>query len=106
MGAELLALPAPLDLGAALKELHRRRGVRRLLVEGGGTLNGSLHEAGLIDQVEVHLGPLVIGGAGAPGPVMGRGAGSLAEAAKMEIVRYEAAGGGLRLVALPPGEAE
>jgi len=104
LGAELLSLPAPLDLAAALGELWRRRGVRRLLVEGGGILNGSLHDAGLIDQVEVHLGPLVIGGAGAPGPVMGRGAVGIADAGPMEIVKCEAAGGGYRLVALPRRE--
>ena len=103
-GVELIALTRPLDLAGALGELHRRRGVRRLLVEGGGILNGSLHDAGLIDQVEVHLGPLLIGGEGAPSPLKGRGAATIAEAGAMEIVRQEAVGSGVRLVALPAGK--
>jgi diaminohydroxyphosphoribosylaminopyrimidine deaminase/5-amino-6-(5-phosphoribosylamino)uracil reductase len=51
------------DLEAALADL-RRRGVRRLLVEGGGVLLGALLARGLADQVAAITAPLVLGGRG------------------------------------------
>lgn len=54
---------------AALAE----RDLRHVLVEGGGTLLGAWLDAGAVDAVCVHLAPLLIGGAGAPGPLGGVG---------------------------------
>lgn len=45
---------AVLDLG--------RRGARRILCEGGPTLNASLFEAGLVDDVFVTIAPKLVGG--------------------------------------------
>jgi 2,5-diamino-6-(ribosylamino)-4(3H)-pyrimidinone 5'-phosphate reductase len=42
------------------------RGVKRLMVEGGATLNWSLIEAGLVDELYVYIGALLIGGSEAP----------------------------------------
>lgn len=56
-----------------LLELMYQRGVRRLMVEGGGTLNWSLIEQGLVDEICVFVGPMVIGGRDAPTLVDGRG---------------------------------
>jgi len=44
----------------ALEEL-RLKGIRRLLVEGGGTLIGSLISAGLVDEVRVTIAPRILG---------------------------------------------
>lgn len=41
-------------------------GVRRLMVEGGGTLNFELLRLGLVDEVQMYVAPLVFGGAAAP----------------------------------------
>jgi 2,5-diamino-6-(ribosylamino)-4(3H)-pyrimidinone 5'-phosphate reductase len=41
-------------------------GVRRVLVEGGGTLNFELLRLGLVDEVHVFVAPVVLGGASAP----------------------------------------
>nr|WP_287262125.1 2,5-diamino-6-(ribosylamino)-4(3H)-pyrimidinone 5'-phosphate reductase [Methanothrix sp.] len=60
------------DLRELLEMLYRR-GVRRLMVEGGGTLNWSLIEQGLVDEICVFVGPMVIGGQDAPTLVDGRG---------------------------------
>ena len=40
--------------------------MRRVLVEGGGTLNFELLRLGLVDELQVFVAPLVFGGATAP----------------------------------------
>ncbi|MGB9902478.1 2,5-diamino-6-(ribosylamino)-4(3H)-pyrimidinone 5'-phosphate reductase [Methanothrix sp.] len=60
------------DLRELLEMLYQR-GVRRLMVEGGGTLNWSLIEQELVDEICVFVGPMVIGGRDAPTLVDGRG---------------------------------
>jgi 2,5-diamino-6-(ribosylamino)-4(3H)-pyrimidinone 5'-phosphate reductase len=65
-GAERVALPAALDrLDAA--------GVDRLMVEGGGELIAGLFAAGLVDELTLFVGSLVIGGREAPTLVDGEG---------------------------------
>ena len=55
-----------LDLALVLDILNRELGVKRLLVEGGGTTNGSFLRAGLIDEINLILCPAVDGTKGAP----------------------------------------
>ncbi len=43
------------------------------MVEGGATLNWSLIEEGLVDEMYVYIGPLIIGGDRAPTLVDGLG---------------------------------
>jgi riboflavin biosynthesis pyrimidine reductase len=51
----------PLDLPAALAELHERFAVRTLLCEGGPHLNAQLLAAGLVDELFLCLSPLLAG---------------------------------------------
>ena len=44
-----------------------RDGVIQLMVEGGPTLAGAFHEAGLVDRYVFHVAPVVAGDANAPG---------------------------------------
>ncbi len=60
------------DLVELFEFLHRH-GVRRLMVEGGGTLIWSLFSRGLVDEVQTFVGNMVIGGSDAPTPVDGEG---------------------------------
>ena len=46
-----------IDLAAMLETLNRAFGIKRLLLEGGGTVNGSFLAAGLVDEVNVLIGP-------------------------------------------------
>jgi riboflavin biosynthesis pyrimidine reductase len=55
-----------LDLALLLDILHHELGVKRLLVEGGGGVNGSFLRAGLIDELNLILNPVVDGARGAP----------------------------------------
>jgi diaminohydroxyphosphoribosylaminopyrimidine deaminase / 5-amino-6-(5-phosphoribosylamino)uracil reductase len=50
-------------LDAVLSELGRR-GVTRLLVEGGATVHAAFLDHGLADRLEVFTGPIVLGAAG------------------------------------------
>ena len=62
-GAELLSLPGPggkVDLAALIEELGRR-GINELHVEAGHKLNGSLLQAGLVDELLVYLAPMLLG---------------------------------------------
>ena len=67
-GAEVIFVPrrrAKFDLLAVLKDLFQR-GVYRLLVEGGSTLLGSLLAERLVDRLDVHLAPVILGSDGIP----------------------------------------
>jgi len=55
-----------LDLAVTLEILNRELGVKRLLLEGGGGTNGAFLRAGLIDEVNLILCPVVDGAKGAP----------------------------------------
>lgn len=50
------------DLRAALEELSARHGVRVVRVDSGGTLNGVLLRAGLVDEVSLLIYPSLVGG--------------------------------------------
>jgi riboflavin-specific deaminase-like protein len=51
-----------LQLGAALRELKERFGVRTLLCEGGPHLNSELLDGGLVDELFLSLAPKLAGG--------------------------------------------
>jgi riboflavin biosynthesis pyrimidine reductase len=55
-----------LDLALALEILNHELGIKRLLVEGGGTANGAFLRAGLIDEISLIIFPTVDGAKGAP----------------------------------------
>lgn len=54
------------DIGAVLNELARR-GVTRLLVEGGPSVHASLLDRGFADRLEIFRAPVVIGASGRSG---------------------------------------
>ncbi len=60
------------DLLQALHTL-KERGVNRLMVEGGATLNFELLRLGLVDEVTAYLAPMIFGGESAPTLAAGSG---------------------------------
>jgi 2,5-diamino-6-(ribosylamino)-4(3H)-pyrimidinone 5'-phosphate reductase len=62
-----------MDLPLLMNALYEEFGVRRLLVEGGGTVHRSMIAAGLYDELHLILCPFVVGGASSITPVQ-RGA--------------------------------
>lgn len=63
---------ARVDLPEVLETLHRL-GVRRLLVEGGGTIIAEFFRLGLVDELTIYIAPRVFGGESAPTPADGPG---------------------------------
>ncbi|NEC32087.1 dihydrofolate reductase family protein [Streptomyces rubrogriseus] len=66
IGADVVSLGPGLDWHAALEYLHDRRGVRRLMVEGGGTVHTQLLQQELADELQLVLAPLLVGDPAAP----------------------------------------
>lgn len=73
------------SLSELLAEL-KNRGIERLMVEGGATLNWSLISEGLVDEIYVYIGNMIIGGKNAPTLVDGVG---LKEPMKLELLSVE-----------------
>jgi len=85
-GCEPVAVPAGpggVSLEAVLGDLGRR-GMSRVLVEGGARVLGSFFAAGLVDRVMVFVSPKILGGAKGLEPVTGPDARTLAEAIRVE----------------------
>jgi riboflavin biosynthesis pyrimidine reductase len=55
-----------LDLKRVLQKLRALFGIKRVRIDGGGTVNGSFLEAGLIDELSLIVAPLVDGTIGSP----------------------------------------
>lgn len=72
LGTVVVVGETAVDLAELLTILYRY-GVRRLMVEGGGTLIWSLISQGLVDEVYTYVGSLIIGGKDAPTPADGEG---------------------------------
>jgi 5-amino-6-(5-phosphoribosylamino)uracil reductase len=74
--ARVEVVPLDPDGRVDVAEVVRRLlllGVRHLLLEGGGELNFSMLEAGLVDEVYITVCPFLFGGRTAPTPVDGAG---------------------------------
>lgn len=75
VGVEVLILPSKnqrVDLNELMKKLGEM-GIDSILLEGGGTLNYSALETGIVDKVNYFIAPKIIGGILAKTPVEGNG---------------------------------
>ena len=87
-----------LNLPAALRWLKKKRGVTRLLCEGGGELNAALFQAGLVKEIHLTVCPFIFGGRSAPTLANGAGLRHLARAARWQLRSSKRAGAELFLV--------
>jgi 2,5-diamino-6-(ribosylamino)-4(3H)-pyrimidinone 5'-phosphate reductase len=62
----LLAGGRDVDLALALEKIGERFGVRTLMLEGGGRINGAMLRAGLIDEVSLLVAAVADGRVGTP----------------------------------------
>ncbi len=85
-----------LDLSWVLSELSRR-GIRQILVEGGGTVLWSFLRQGLVDVLFVYVGPLVVGGAQTPTLASGQGVASASEVVRLNVRNVSRLGPGVLL---------
>ena len=85
-GCRVWVLPARdghVDLDVLMERLGAAD-IDSVLLEGGGTLNWSALEAGIVQKVQAYIAPKLFGGAEAPSPVMGRGAALPAQAVRLK----------------------
>jgi riboflavin-specific deaminase-like protein len=87
-----------IDFRAALSWLREKWGVKRLLCEGGGELNGALFRAGLVDELHLTVCPDIFGGREAPTIADGLGALRLAGATALVLKSMKRVGDELFLV--------
>jgi diaminohydroxyphosphoribosylaminopyrimidine deaminase/5-amino-6-(5-phosphoribosylamino)uracil reductase len=106
-GAKLRAHPGGLielrthDLHLALGELFER-GIRRVYVEGGPTLESALIAAGLVDEYAIYLAPALLGGDKlAVGEI---GASSMPDIHRLDIRTLEQLGTDILITARPAGQ--
>lgn len=103
-GAEVVTVAEEnggLALAHVLDDLHRR-GVARVLVEGGAQVHGSLIREGLVDQVSAFVAPRILGGREAVPAVRGTGIASAEAACVLEEVRWRKVGDDLLMEGYVP----
>jgi diaminohydroxyphosphoribosylaminopyrimidine deaminase/5-amino-6-(5-phosphoribosylamino)uracil reductase len=84
------------DLGPILDDLGAR-GVLQLLVEGGATVAGAFHRAGLVDAYVLYLAPALFGGDDSAGLFSGAGAATMADVWRGRITRVTPVGDDIRV---------
>lgn len=102
-GAEVLQLPEAdghVDLAALLRELGRR-GALSVLFEGGGVVLGSLFDRRLVNRVHAVIAPIIIGAAGAPSAVAGRGVERMAQAPRLRDIEVTRLGEDVLIEGVP-----
>ncbi|MFA5384570.1 MAG: bifunctional diaminohydroxyphosphoribosylaminopyrimidine deaminase/5-amino-6-(5-phosphoribosylamino)uracil reductase RibD [Eubacteriales bacterium] len=88
MGAEVLVVPGDrprVDLKRLMADLAGRE-ITSVMIEGGGEINASALESGLVDKVIWFIAPKIVGGRLSPGPVGGRGIAMMADAGQIENI--------------------
>lgn len=103
LGVQVIHVP-PAERGRRLHLLQawrelRKRGLRRVMVEGGGGMVAQLLAWGCVDQVLAFVAPKIIGGELAPTPVGGEGRPFMAEAIPLQEMSWETSGEDLALSA-------
>ena len=84
------------DLGAVLDELGGK-GILQLLVEGGASVAGAFHRAGLVDRYVVYLAPVLFGGEDGRGLFAGSGAATIDDVWRGRILSVTRLGDDLRI---------
>ncbi len=74
-----------INFGVAMRWLRNIWGVKRLLCEGGGSLNDAMFRAGLVDELHLTICPKIFGGRRAPTIAEGRGFEHLVEATRFRL---------------------
>lgn len=72
------------DLPLLMDEIAQR-GIRTMMLEGGSTLNYSMLQEGLVDEIRICVAPMIAGGVKAKSLVGGEGVAYMRDAFKLEL---------------------
>jgi riboflavin biosynthesis pyrimidine reductase len=91
----LICGESTVDLPLALKKLHKAFLLKKLMLQGGGAFNGSMLQAGLVDEISQIVVPIVDGG----GPTItgffdAPGKPPKSAAASLRLIRHDPLPGG------------
>ena len=81
-------------------------GVVQLMVEGGASVAGTLHRAGLVDRYVLYLAPALLGGDGGTPLMTGRGAATVDDLFRGTMLEVRRLGADLRIELKPPERPE
>src|SRR6185312_17557479 len=84
---------------AALLDELGKRDVQGVVLEGGATLAWSFLRDGAVDRIVQYVAPRIVGGAEAPGAVMGEGFAPIDAALDLSFVRADPVGPDIRVEA-------
>jgi diaminohydroxyphosphoribosylaminopyrimidine deaminase/5-amino-6-(5-phosphoribosylamino)uracil reductase len=100
-GAEIVVASGANEAARVRSALERlgSRGVAALLLEGGPHLAGAFLDAGEIDEIQLFLAPLVLGGRGARNLLEGEGVDRIADALRALSLECEQVGEDLMITA-------
>ncbi len=93
-------LKSGFDLKQLMKLLAKKE-LNSVLIEGGGEINSSALEAGVVDRVFAFISPILVGGQQAPGPIGGKGVAKIAKAMKLKNMKVMQIGDDLMVEAEP-----
>jgi diaminohydroxyphosphoribosylaminopyrimidine deaminase/5-amino-6-(5-phosphoribosylamino)uracil reductase len=102
-GVEIAVLPSrggKVDLRALIRKLGEME-ITALLVEGGGTLNYSLLQAGLVDKLYLFIAPLIFGGRNSPTAFGGEGVAAVEQAWRVRELELKQFDGDLLMIGYP-----
>ena len=91
LGITVLQVPdetGKVNLTELMYVLHDMK-IDSILLEGGGTLNESMLQADLVNEIKVFIAPKVIGGALAKSPVEGLGIDDIKDAVVFKLINVE-----------------
>ena len=84
------------DLKSLMVYLLNRR-ISKILLEGGGNLNFSMLQEGLVDEVVIAIAPVIVGGKDAITLIEGIGAESVQDGFQLEFKQFELLGNNIVL---------
>ncbi len=102
LGIEIIKLELEDDqvpLSTAMSILAHRE-ISSVLVEGGGEINASFINQGLVDKLYWFIAPKIVGGRGGPSPVGGNGCQFMNEAVQLTISKVQSFGKDILITAI------
>ncbi len=97
---EVIRAACPAEWQAAMSRLGSEN-VTALLIEGGGELASTVLNAGIVDKVEFHIGPKILGGRNSRPVIGGANPLTLAEALALKNISIERAGEDIVVIGYP-----
>ena len=77
-----------MNISKLLKILHKKE-IKKILLEGGGTINWSFLKHGLVDEMIVTISPYVLGGSNSISLVEGSGFKNLNASTKLKLKKVQ-----------------